>query len=332
MIIVTGAAGFIGSNLIKGLNQIGITDILAVDDLTDGKKYRNLAVVKYRDYMDYRDFLEMIIALSSTSASQIPDSKSQIPSITAIFHQGACSDTMEWDGRFMMKNNYDYSKVLLHFCLEKKIPFIYASSAAVYGAKTVFDDHDDAQLPLNVYGYSKLKFDEYVKPYLKNTASQIVGLRYFNVYGPHENHKGRMASAAFHLMNQLRDNGVIRLFSSYGGYSDGEHQRDFIYVDDVVNLIIWFYQNPKKNGIFNCGTGQARAFNVIAKTLIELNNGGKLEYIPFPDSLKGAYQCFTQADLTKLREIGFDKPFIPLEKGLAQYFQWFKTEGQFHCA
>src|SRR3990167_7418372 len=173
MIIVTGAAGFIGSNLIKGLNQIGITDILAVDDLTDGKKYRNLAVVKYRDYMDYRDFLEMIIALSSTSVSQIPDSKSQIPSITAIFHQGACSDTMEWDGRFMMKNNYDYSKVLLHFCLEKKIPFIYASSAAVYGAKTVFDDHDDAQLPLNVYGYSKLKFDEYVKPYLKNTASQI---------------------------------------------------------------------------------------------------------------------------------------------------------------
>src|SRR3989338_2019212 len=196
MIVVTGAAGFIGSNIIKGLNAIGRTDIVAVDDLTDGKKYHNLAAVNFADYWDYQDFLKAIQAKTPLIAE-----------IEAIFHQGACSDTMEWNGQYMMKNNYDYSKTLLHFCLEKKIPFIYASSAAVYGAKNNFDDQDWNQLPLNVYGYSKWKFDQYVRPYLLKASSQIVGLRYFNVYGPHENHKGKMASVAFHLMNQLRDHG-----------------------------------------------------------------------------------------------------------------------------
>lgn len=318
MIVVTGAAGFIGSNLIKGLNQIGVTDILAVDDLTNGKKYRNLAVVQYKDYVDHRDFLGMIK----------DDSFSE--KITAIFHQGACSDTTEWDGEYMMKNNYDYSKCILHFCLDKKIPFIYASSAAVYGANKKFDDRDSHQLPLNVYGYSKWKFDEYVQPYLENAKSQIVGLRYFNVYGPHENHKGKMASVAFHLMNQLQQNDKVKLFAGCDGYTDGEQQRDFIFVDDVVKMNLWFYKNPLKKGIFNCGTGQARTFNAIAKTLIQLNGRGKLEYIPFPDSLKGAYQSFTQANLTALRAVGFEDSFTSLEEGLKKYFDWFHGEGVFH--
>lgn len=319
MIVVTGAAGFIGSNIIKGLNQIGITDILAVDDLTDGKKYRNLAVVKYADYMDYRDFLKMIT-----------DTDTDAEIFTAIFHQGACSDTTEWNGEYMMQNNYAYSKSVLHFCLAKKIPFIYASSAAVYGAKDNFDDQDWQQLPLNVYGYSKWKFDEYVRPYLNNTTSQIVGLRYFNVYGPHENHKGKMASVAFHLMNQLDTHNTVKLFSRYGGYGDGEHERDFIFVDDIVKLNLWFYRNPLKSGIFNAGAGQARCFNDIAKKLIALNGGGKLEYVPFPETLKGAYQSFTQANNRALRAIGYDENFTSLENGLAQYFEWFRGEGKYH--
>ena len=319
MIVVTGAAGFIGSNLIKRLNQQGITDILAVDDLTDGKKYRNLAVVAYRDYMDYADFLKKI------------ESREAFPAeITAVFHQGACSDTTEWNGRMMMKNNYDFSKSLLHFCLEKKIPFIYASSAAVYGAEDKFNDRDTQQLPLNVYGYSKWQFDCYVQPFLKKAASQIVGFRYFNVYGPHENHKGKMASVAFHLMNQLENEGVVKLFSSYGGYGDGEHQRDFIFVDDVVNMNLWFYRNPTQSGIFNCGTGKARCFNDIAKKLIALNGSGKLAYIPFPETLKGAYQCFTQADLSSLRAVGYQHEFTSLEKGLENYFHWYHHDGKFH--
>lgn len=315
MIIVTGAAGFIGSNIIRGLNQIGITDILAVDDLTDGKKYRNLAVVTYKDYMDYSEFLKMITDTHTA---------------TAIFHQGACSDTTEWNGQYMMQNNYEYSKTILHFCLQKKIPFIYASSAAVYGAKNNFDDQDWAQLPLNVYGYSKWKFDEYVRPYLNNATSQIVGLRYFNVYGPHENHKGSMASVAFHLMNQLADNNTVKLFSGYDGFGDGEHERDFIFIDDVVKLNIWFFKNTTKSGIFNAGTGVARCFNDIAKKLIALNGGGKLEYIPFPETLKGAYQSFTQANVSALRAIGYDEKFTSLENGLEKYFQWFRDEGKFH--
>lgn len=319
MIVVTGAAGFIGSNIIRGLNQQGVTDILAVDDLRDGKKYRNLAVVKYQDYMDYQVFLSHL-----KNKIDFPEK------ITAIFHEGACSDTMEWNGAYMMENNYDYSKIVFHYCLDRQIPFLYASSAAVYGDKKLFDDQDWQQLPLNVYGYSKWKFDEYVRPYLQNARSQIVGFRYFNVYGPHENHKGKMASVAFHLMNQLEKDGRVKLFSAYGGYDDGEHQRDFIYVDDVVKMNLWFYRHPEKSGIFNCGTGLARSFKDIAKTLLHLNGAGKLMYIPFPDSLKGAYQCFTEANLSALHATGYNENFTSLEAGLAAYFKWFQAEGKFH--
>ena len=318
MIIITGAAGFIGSNLIRGLNQLGITDIIAVDDLSDGKKYRNLAVTQYYDYWDFKDFLVAI------------ERRTFPHEIHAIFHQGACSDTTEWNGQYMMNNNYLYSKILFHFCLDKKIPFIYASSAAVYGAKDNFDDQDWDQLPLNVYGYSKWKFDTYLKSYLAKAKSQIVGLRYFNVYGPHENHKGKMASVAFHLMNQLKENGLVKLFSAYGGYGDGAHERDFVFIEDAVAVNLWFYQHPDKRGIFNCGTGKARCFNDIAKTLIELNGSGRLEYIDFPASLKGAYQCFTKANISALHAVGYHKPFATLEEGLQQYFHWYHNEGRFH--
>jgi len=319
MIVVTGAAGFIGSNIIRGLNKIGITDILAVDDLTDGKKYRNLAVVQYADYMDYEVFM-----------TKIMDADPFDRDITAVFHEGACSDTMEWDGAYMMENNYEYTKTLFHYCLDRNIQFLYASSAAVYGAKNNFDDQDWDQLPLNVYGYSKWKFDEYVRPYLANATSQIVGFRYFNVYGPHENHKGKMASVAYHLMNQLEETGVVKLFSSYGGYGDGAHERDFIYVDDVVKMNLWFFQHPEKRGIFNCGTGKARAFNDIASKLLALKAQGKLDYIPLPEALKGAYQCFTQANLTALKAVGYVEPFISLEEGVTHYYDWFHSVGKFH--
>jgi len=310
MIIVTGAAGFIGSNIIKGLNAIGQDRILAVDDLTDGHKFKNLAAVSYFDYQDYEDFLARI-----QSRSAFPEK------IEAVFHEGACAVTTEWNGRYMMRNNYEYSKQLLHYCLEAKIPFIYASSAAVYGASTVFDDRAPVQLPINVYGYSKWQFDRYVLH--QSIQSQVVGLRYFNVYGPHEQHKGSMASVAFHLMNQLNAGDEVKLFVGTDGYADGEQVRDFIFVDDVVKVNLWFLMNHQARGIFNVGTGQARSFNDLAKTLIRLKGRGAIRYIPFPDHLKGAYQSFTQADLRSLRAIGYNQPFTRLEDGLEQYYNAF---------
>ena len=239
MIVVTGAAGFIGSNLMRGLNQAGYHNILAVCDLTDGKKYRNLAVCDYADYVDYEDFYDKIRHNYDFGEP-----------IDVVFHQGACSVTTEWNGRYMMQNNYTYSKQLLHYCLAQHIPFIYASSAAVYGADTEFDDEATQQMPLNVYGYSKWRFDQHVLPQLANAPSQIAGLRYFNVYGPQEQHKATMASVAFHFMNQLRDHNQVKLFKGRDGYADGEQQRDFIYVDDIVKVNIWLMQNPQVSGVF----------------------------------------------------------------------------------
>lgn len=309
MIIVTGAAGFIGSNLIKGLNRHGRTDILVVDDLTDGRKFKNLASLQFLDYQDYEDFLTQILS------GQMRNKK-----IDAIFHEGACSVTTEWDGRYMMKNNYDYSKHLLHFCANHTIPFIYASSAAVYGGNQTFKETSHDEVPLNVYGYSKWLFDQYMLHQRRSITSQVVGLRYFNVYGPHEQHKGTMASVAFHFMNQLRETGVMKLFAGCDGYGDGEQLRDFIYVDDIVNVNLWFLNNPDKSGIFNVGTGKARTFNAIARNLIAYNGSGKIQYIPFPDKLKGVYQSFTQADITALRSVGYSDNFQSLEEGLRRYF------------
>jgi len=321
MYIVTGASGFIGSNIIKGLNRRGITNILAVGDLTEGHKFKNLAVCDYADYMDYMDFIEAI-----RSGHPITDE-----AVEAVFHEGACSITTEWDGRYMMKNNYQYTKDLFHHCLDNKVPFLYASSAAVYGDSQEFDDQNWRQRPLNVYGYSKWKFDQYVRPYLQSADSQIVGFRYFNVYGPHEQHKGGMASVAFHLMNQLRDSGNVKLFEGSHGYANGEQRRDFVFIDDVVAVNLWFHDNPEKSGIFNLGTGQARPFNEIAKTLLKLHGSGELDYIPFPEKLKNAYQAYTQANISSLRDAGYTDEFTPLEVGVARYYEWYQKEPQ-HAA
>jgi len=315
MMIVTGAAGFIGCNLLKDLNEKGCTNITAVDDLTDGKKFAHLANAQIADYLDYEDFLEMILE----------DEHFEEP-IEAIFHQGACSTTTEWNGRYMMANNYEYSKVLLHYCLARKIPFIYASSAAVYGGSDTFKEELKYEKPLNVYGYSKYLFDQYVRQLLSEAKSQIVGLRYFNVYGPQEDHKGSMASVAWHLMNQLKKGNTITLFEGYDGYGEGEQKRDFVFVEDAVKVNLWFLTHPDKSGIFNCGTGEAREFNVIAKTVLKLHGKGKLEYIPFPEHLKGAYQSFTQADMSNLRKIGYQEKFTSLEEGVKKYYQWYMSQ------
>lgn len=305
MIIVTGAAGFIGSQIIKGLNAVGRTDIIAVDDLKDGTKFKNLVTLKIADYVDKDalfDFLEFTDA-----------------TIEAIFHEGACSDTTEWDGKFMMENNFEYSKILLHYCLDQTIPFIYASSAAVYGSGTVFKESLEHEAPLNVYGYSKFLFDQYVRALMPTAKSQIVGLRYFNVYGPHEQHKGKMASVAFHHYNQIRDAGVVRLFEGCDGYANGEQRRDFIYVDDVVKVNLWFWQHPRVSGIFNCGTGRSQTFNDIARSVIAAHEKGIIEYIAFPAELKGRYQSFTEADISALRAVGYDAPFATVQEGVAAY-------------
>lgn len=310
MIIVTGGSGFIGSNIVNGLNRLGRTDILIVDDLTDGKKYRNLIGAQFLDYHDYEDFLTDIRA-----------NKTFAKKIDAVFHEGACSVTTEWNGRYMMRNNYDYSKYLLHYCADHRIPLFYASSAAVYGGSDKFIESNSVESPLNVYGYSKWAFDQYVLQQLPAISSPVVGLRYFNVYGPKEQHKGSMASVAFHFMNQLRDHGVVRLFQGCDGYADGEQLRDFISVEDVVNVNLWFMEHGDQSGLFNVGTGKPRSFNDVANKLIALHGSGKIEYIPFPEKLRGAYQSFTQADITKLRNAGYRESFLTLEEGLRRYYQ-----------
>lgn len=308
MIVVTGGAGFIGSNLVKGLNEQGRTDILVVDDLEDGAKFVNLVDCEIQDYMDKDEFL-----------SAIQSQKEFMPPIEAILHQGACSTTTEWDGRYMMRNNYDYSKHLLHYCMKHKIPFIYASSAAVYGGGQIFKECREHESPLNVYGYSKLLFDQYVRRILPTAKNQIVGLRYFNVYGPSEQHKGTMASVAFHFRNQIRDGGKVRLFEGSDGYADGEQRRDFVYVGDAVAVNLWFLQERGKSGIFNLGTGKSYSFNEVARAVIKAEGKGVIEYIPFPDQLRGRYQSFTEADMSALRAAGYTRPFKDIEQGVDAY-------------
>jgi ADP-L-glycero-D-manno-heptose 6-epimerase len=312
MIIVTGGAGFIGSQLLLQLNKLGYEDILVVDDLTDGRKFKNLSHAATTDYLDYEKFL-----------TYIQQEKTFSDTIEGVFHQGACSNTTEWNGRYMMENNYEYSKTLLSYCLKYHIPMIYASSASVYGTHAACKESKKYEHPLNIYGYSKLLFDRYVEKLLPTIDSQVVGLRYFNVYGPHEDFKESMASVVWHLMNQLTSSAEIKLFDAYGGYAPGEQKRDFVFVKDIVDVNAWFLEHPNLSGIYNCGTGQASTFNSLAHTLLKLHGKGELKYIPFPEHLKGHYQSFTQADLTKLRHAGYSNNFTSLQDGIAKYYDYF---------
>lgn len=308
MYIVTGGAGFIGSNLVRALVDRGEENIVVVDDLEDGHKFVNISDLPIADYLDKDEFLQ-----------RLASDESFADGISAVFHQGACSETTEWNGRYMMENNYSYSKSLLHYCLDRRTPYIYASSAAVYGGSKDFVEDPLFEKPLNIYGYSKLQFDRYVRRVAAKPGSQVVGLRYFNVYGPREQHKGAMASVAFHFNNQVRDDGEARLFAGTDGYEDGGQLRDFVYIDDVCSVNLWFLDNPDVSGIFNTGTGKAQSFNDVADAVIAWHEKGKIRYIPFPDHLAGAYQSYTQADLTQLRASGCDVAFRPVEKGVKDY-------------
>ena len=324
-IIVTGAAGFIGSNIVKALNDRGEKNIIAVDNLKRADKFRNLVDCEIVDYLDKEDFLDRLLAGDFDG------------DVRAIFHEGACSDTMETDGRYMMENNFRYSQDMLDWCLDQEVQFLYASSAATYGASPEFREERACEAPLNVYGYSKFLFDQIVRQRLPQAMSQVVGFRYFNVYGPRESHKGRMASVAFHHYNQFRADGKVRLFEGCDGYADGEQKRDFVYVGDVAKVNLYFLDHPEKSGIFNLGTGRAQSFNELAaanvnscralsgaakESLDALRQQGFIEYIPFPEALKGKYQSFTQADLSCLRGAGYSAPFASVEEGVAQYVQW----------
>ena len=311
MIIVTGGAGFVGSNLVLALNARGHKDILVVDDLKDGTKFKNLVEAEIADFRDKDAFLAQVT------------SNHALGPVEAVFHNGACSDTTEWDGRYMMSVNYDYSKALFDYCQARNIPFLYASSAAVYGGGTVFKEERGHESPLNVYGYSKFLFDQYVRRQLqKGLKGQVAGFRYFNVYGPREQHKGKMASTAFHFNNQILESGKCRLFEGSGGYGDGEQRRDFIHVDDVCAVNLWFWEHPKASGIFNLGTGRSQTFNDVAHAVIKHHGRGKIEYIPFPDVLKGRYQSFTEADMSAVRAAGCDHKFMTVEEGVAKYMAW----------
>ncbi len=321
-IVVTGAAGFIGANLIRGLNLRGERDIIAVDNLTRADKFRNLVDCDIAHYVDKDEFLERLLN------DDFEDD------IGAILHQGACSDTMESDGRYMMRNNYRYSVALLEWCQNNDVPFLYASSASVYGGGSVFREERRHEAPLNVYGYSKFLFDQYVRRVLTDRAAPVAGFRYFNVYGPREQHKGRMASVAYHFVQQYRAQGKVRLFEGSGGYGPGEQRRDFVAVEDVVAVNLHFLDHPERSGIFNLGTGHAATFNDVAvavvnamrqqegrapASLASLVGDNIIEYIPFPPALVGKYQSFTEADLTQLRAAGYREPMRTVQEGVPAY-------------
>lgn len=323
-VAVTGAAGMIGANLLRGLNAIGIDDIIAVDDLTHGAKHRNLRDAHIADYFDRSEFYARF-------------ARGDFGRLDAVLHQGACSDTMEHNGQLMMALNYRCTKDLLDACQAQGTRLIYASSAAVYGGSTVFREAPEHERPLNVYGYSKLLADQVVRRMLRSSSAQVVGLRYFNVYGPHEQHKGRMASVAFHHSTQFRADGRVRLFGAYGGFGPGGQVRDFVHVDDVVAVNLWFLAHGGAKGVFNVGTGRAQPFNDVAQAVVnawrthagaatlpldQLVAQRLVEYIDFPQALIGKYQCFTQADLAALRAIGCDHRFVDVDTGVRRYVDW----------
>lgn len=331
-VVVTGAAGFIGSNIILGLNARGITDIIAVDDLTQGDKYRNLVACQISDYVDASAFYDLF-------------ANGAFGQVEAVFHEGACSDTMEANGKYMMENNYTTSVNLFQACQKRGVRLLYASSAATYGGSETFREEPAFERPLNVYGYSKLLFDQRMRREcgvdfqraLAGKTCQVTGFRYFNVYGPHEQHKGRMASVAYHQFNQFKAEGKVKLFGEYGGYGAGAQMRDFVFIDDVVAVNLWFFDHPGVSGIFNLGTGRAQPFNDVATSVVNtmraiqgeaalpieaITEQGLIEYVQFPDALRGKYQCYTQADLSALRAAGCNHRFADVQTGVAKYVQW----------
>lgn len=307
MIIVTGGAGFIGRNLIAGLNRIQQTDILVVDDLTNGIKYENLVGLRILDYVDKSNFIE-----------KLSNNISYIKNAQVMFHEGACSNTTEWDGKYMMHNNYQYSKELLMYCMRHSIPFIYASSASVYGTNTNFFHKNKYkhECPINIYSYSKFLFDQYVYRVISKSTSQICGLRYFNVYGPHETHKGNMASIIFNIYNQIRQKNLPKLF-----IGSKHFKRDFIYIDDIIDINLWIWMN-NISGIFDCGTGIASSFTLIANIVLNFFNRKTIQYIPMPFKLRKHYQIFTKANISQLKKIGYQHSFITIHEGIQKYLNW----------
>lgn len=314
MYIITGGAGFIGSNILRKLNSLGVNDIIVVDNLKNGEKFKNLVGCKFSNYMDKDDFIHLL-------------SDGKLKHITALIHQGACSDTTERDGKYMMNNNYAYTKSLAEYCVFNDIPFIYASSAAVYGnAENGFVEDFKCENPINIYAYSKYLFDQWAREHLHKASSTFVGLRYFNVYGPREFHKGRMRSMVPQAYEQIEKNGRVRLFGSDGTTEAGEQRRDFIFVKDIVSVVLFFLEKAGHKGIFNVGTGESRSFNDLANAVIDACGKGQIEYTNFPDELRGRYQSYTQANISALRGAGYEKRFTPLEEGVKEYVEWLKSD------
>lgn len=313
MIIVTGGAGFIGSAIVAALNQRGIEDILIVDELGNDEKWKNLRTLRFADYLELDDFSDTVT--NSDEPWQVE----------AVFHMGACSDTTETDATYLVKNNYEFSKLLCNWALSINTRFIYASSAATYGdgSQGFSDDEDKIELlrPLNMYGYSKQMFDLWLKR--QGLLDQVVGLKYFNVFGPNEYHKGDMRSFVHKAFEQIRDTGKVKLFKSHRpDYSDGQQQRDFIYVKDAVEMTLFFAEHPEANGIYNIGTGRARSWNDLARAVFDaMGKEVRIDYIPMPESLQPKYQYFTQADISKLRAAGCKTPITPLEEAVREYVQ-----------
>jgi len=313
MIIVTGGAGFIGSNLVHKLNLDNINDILIVEERnTYTKKFENLKDLKYLDCVDKNSFIKEIKKLS----------QNYINKIDCIFHLGACSKTTEPDREYIMNTNFEFSKNLLEFSSNNKIPLIYASSASVYGNGTKFKEDSSNESFLNHYAESKLLFDTLYRENESKISSQVVGLRYFNVFGPREHHKEGMSSVVFHFYNQMKNDGEIKLFKGSHGYNDGEQRRDFICVEDTIKVKRWFQKHKNISGIYNVGTGVSRTFNDIANCVLAYFGKGKITYIDFPDNLINQYQAFTEADMTYLKSKGFDEKFTTLEKGVKDYLDW----------